>query len=257
MGRNGRKTHKLPLLSLSKLRKDKGTLDFKEMFKEFIESESKRLNMALAYGYGEVDLFGDEYDALWAYYGQGYKFNKARQTSHRYPQNAIGNRAVVKKYLGNHTHTKAGQKHLWQQGFVPSQIEDAEVINDDKPASLIEQHFGEDEKASDPITIYFYKDFKTESDVEVFTNLVEFDQFVQDMGITITEEVCLQILQSDEIHCSIDPYYWYKTGDQYLICASSYIDLEWECHDRTADVEDEIDTYGHDPMYARSNCFWD
>ena len=264
MGRNGRKQHKVPLLSLSKIIKSKGKLDFGEMFREFMEYESRRYHQSLAYGYGEVDLFGGgwgvdaDYNDLWCEFGQGNKFNhNHRHVSHRYPQNSVGNRAIVKKYLGNHTHTKATQKQLWEQGFVPTNISDAEVIEDTTSSSLINSHFEDDIKIGDPIKIYYYRDYTTPYDVEEFTNLVEFDQFVQDMGITITEDVCQQILQSDEIHCSIDPYYWYKTGEQYLMCESSYNNLEWECRDRAAVLDDSMELGVSNPMYSRSDCFWD
>lgn len=256
MGRNSKKKHKIPLLSLSKLRESKGRLDFKEMFNDYLESEEARLRLSLAYGYGEVGLWDgdfvddfDDYNSLWAIYGQGNKFNKVPHTSHRYPPHSVGNRAVVKKYLGNHTHTRATQKSLWEKDLV----EDAEIINDEDPVSLIDKHFETDPKAFDPIKIYYYRDYNTESDVEVFTNLNEFDQFVQDNGIIISDDVCQQILQSDEIHCSIDPYYWYRTGDQYLICESSYDNLSWECRDRACDAADSA----IDSSYMRSNCHWD
>jgi hypothetical protein len=110
-----------------------------------------------------------------------------------------------------------------------------------------------DSKAYDGIRIYFYKDYMCPNDVEEFDNLVDFDDFVTQEGITIPEDVTLQILQSDVIYCSIDPEALHDTGELRLITEDSYGMLRWECSERASRVGFDGDGYGiHGGTYDES-----
>jgi hypothetical protein len=264
-----RKSSKAPILSLVKNHKTR--LDFKTSFERCIKKHEAILDdYPLGFMYEDEDAY---YDA-WAAFGQGAKFAYGGYNSHRSPGYQKNGSHVVKKYLGNgvsstvitkrgngrhgNNHAPRLQKHLWEQGFIPSRHmgseDEVEVLDFTQPTSYstsgLLDNIENDEKAYDGIRIYFYKDYLCPNDVEEFDNLVDFDDFVTQEGIIIPEDVTLQILQSDVVYCSIDPEALHDTGELKLVIEDSYGMLRWECSERASRVGVDNDGYGITNMNA-------
>lgn len=271
-----KKGNKAPMISLVK--NHKARLDFKSSFERYITRIDSMLD---DYPLGLMFDDEDAYYAAWAAFGQGVKFNQqgyGGYNSHRSPGYQKNGSHVVKKYLGNGVsstiitkrgncrhggnHTPRLQKNLWEQGYVPGRVYGGSEDNDVEVLDFTEGSYSNsglldnmenDSKAYDGIRIYFYKDYMCPNDVEEFDNLVDFDDFVTQEGITIPEDVTLQILQSDVIYCSIDPEALHDTGELRLITEDSYGMLRWECSERASRVGFDGDGYGiHGGTYDES-----
>lgn len=78
-------------------------------------------------------------------------------------------------------------------------------------------------------TIYYYRDFNQPEDVEVFFNLHDFDQFLQEEGIEVSTEEVNALMSRDISHCCINPDIRETKGNVELVTDSSYGGLYWQC----------------------------
>lgn len=83
--------------------------------------------------------------------------------------------------------------------------------------------------ADDFIMVYFYNDINDpDNSCETFYSLAEFDQFLEDNGIIVSELESSQIMNRPVSHCCINPL-TEKSGIKELISASNFGSLQWDC----------------------------
>lgn len=78
-------------------------------------------------------------------------------------------------------------------------------------------------------TIYYYRDFNNPDDVEIFFNLHDFDQFLEEEGIDVSADEVTNLMTRDISHCCINPDIKSTGGTVQLITDSSYGGLYWSC----------------------------
>lgn len=76
----------------------------------------------------------------------------------------------------------------------------------------------------DAKTIYFYRDINNPDDYEEFYNLFEFDNFLRDEGIKITDYEVQKLMNRDISHCCCQN----ENGDVWLLSDHSYGSLYYE-----------------------------
>lgn len=85
--------------------------------------------------------------------------------------------------------------------------------------------------------IYFYRDYNNPDDKECFKNLYEFDEFCNNEGIDIPEDVVQDLVFKDQCHCAINPQKRLEEAKLELLCESNFGTLKWIC----ASYEDNVE----------------
>ena len=80
-------------------------------------------------------------------------------------------------------------------------------------------------------TIYYYRDINQPEDVEIFENLHEFDNFLNEEGIEMSDDEANALINRETSFCTINPDVQKTNGTVQLISDSSYGGLYWACHE--------------------------
>lgn len=183
--------------------------DITTLFAEYLEELSKPKYDY--YGCGSRyfdDWYDDEWDNYYDDYYDGYGNLFGGYHSHhsKKKRNTIDETAVVKK---SHKRGKRGKK---KNKCVP-------LYDYDKDALSL---YGSDE-----VTIYFYRDINNPDDKEIYYNLYEFNDFLEDNGIYVSDFEARQLMNRSISHCCIDPSVIGIKSEPWLISDSSYGGLSW------------------------------
>lgn len=126
------------------------------------------------------------------------------------PKKVVKGQGNKRGVRGSKKKTKKAKpvKRIWELDYVQEQFQD---------------------NIEDSITIYFYKDVNNSADVEVFINLHEFNDFLEEEGIYVEDRDISVLMTNDCVHCAIDPMLLRRAGEKILVCENSYGALCWEC----------------------------
>ena len=186
--------------------------DISALFKEYLEELTNPKYDY--YGCGSryfYDWYDDEWDNYYDDYYEGYGslFNGYYPSHHNKKKgNAIGNTAVVKK---SHKRGKRGKKKFTNK-CVP-------LYDYNKDAESLYN--------IDEVTIYFYRDINNPDDKEIYYNLYEFNDFLEDEGIYVSDYEARQLMNRSISHCCIDPNIVGVKSEPWLVSDSSYGGLSW------------------------------
>lgn len=85
-------------------------------------------------------------------------------------------------------------------------------------------------------TIYYYRDVNNPNDCEIFNSLHEFDEFMNEEGIEVSDEEVTKIMSREISHCALNPNDRIAKNRLRIMSSSSYGDLrftnaelEYEC----------------------------
>lgn len=95
--------------------------------------------------------------------------------------------------------------------------------------------FDADFKASDMLydaelnskIIYYYRDVNNPEDVEMFDSLHDFDEFMNEEGIEISDEEVTKLMSREISHCALNPLDRIAKNRLRLMSSSSYGDLRF------------------------------
>jgi hypothetical protein len=76
-------------------------------------------------------------------------------------------------------------------------------------------------------TIYYYRDINQPEDVEIFENLHEFDNFLNEEGIEMSDDEANKLMTRDISHCCLNPIDRYEKNRLRIMSSSSYGDLRF------------------------------
>lgn len=203
--------------------------DFKKMFDNYIEKSSQ---------YEETNVFGEP--AYMTYlvkkYGReddwdedesgfldfGYvKSKKQWKRQRNMLQNFMGLPSKKNKNKGKRG-TRGGKKGM------KNKVRDL----------FSEEDMMYDEQMNDK-TIYFYRDVNNPDRSEVFYNLYDFDMFLDEEGIEVSEQEVQNLMNREVSHCCVNPDIKATRGTVQLITDSSYGGLYWTSHS-----DEETETCG-------------
>lgn len=127
-------------------------------------------------------------------------------------------------YTGYRNRYKSNEKFLNQSNYIED--DDDDILDPNEGYNEDDNDF-----ASSYKDIYFYTDVN-KFDFIHFTNTIELDSYMTEHGIELEyESSCYDILNSDVIHCCIDPLRYANTGEKILLYDYSYTDLKWSLKD--------------------------
>lgn len=91
--------------------------------------------------------------------------------------------------------------------------------------------FDEDDMYQDSLmnekTIYYYRDVNNPDDCEIFNNVHEFESFLDEEGIEVSDIEVSHIMTREISHCCINPYDRFIKNRLRIMTSSSYGDLRW------------------------------
>lgn len=79
-------------------------------------------------------------------------------------------------------------------------------------------------------TIYYYRDVNDPDHVELFFNLHDFDNFLTEEGIEVTQEEVNNLMLNELTHCCVNPDTKQTNGKAQLVTDTSYGGLYWTCN---------------------------
>ena len=79
--------------------------------------------------------------------------------------------------------------------------------------------------------IYFYRDIDNPEHAEIFFNLHDFDEFLEQEGIEVSEQEVSALMTRETSFCAINPDVKKTNGTVQLISDNSYGGLYWACHE--------------------------
>jgi hypothetical protein len=185
--------------------------DISTLFEEYLEELSKPKYDY--YGCGSRyfdDWYDDEWDNYYDDYYDGYGnlFGGYHTHHSKKKRSTIDDTTVVKK---GHKRGKRGKKKFTNK-VVPLYDYDKDAV------SLYD---------SDEVTIYFYRDINNPDDKDIYYNLYEFNDFLENEGIYVSEYEVRQLMNRNISHCCIDPSVIGIKSEPWLISDSSYGGLSW------------------------------
>lgn len=88
-----------------------------------------------------------------------------------------------------------------------------------------EESCGEyDYEDDDECMIYFYDDYRDKDGARTFKSLNEFDAFVNEEGIRVSDDVISKLAETPICYTCVDPYFD-KYGLKNLVCEESYASM--------------------------------
>ena len=84
--------------------------------------------------------------------------------------------------------------------------------------------------STDDKTIYYYRDVNDPDHVEIFFNLHDFDNFLTEEGIEVTQEEVNNLMLNELTHCCVNPDTKQTNGKAQLVTDTSYGGLYWTCN---------------------------
>lgn len=181
----------------------KPRLDFNKIFKNFLSSY-----VPVSYNYN--NFWDDDYSDYWDDDYLNYIHDSYYPHVHSHK---IGNTCTVKK-------GKKKKSKIYDNASYKS----SKSLNKKKYGRYndLDSSIGYDAK-----TIYYYRDINDPNDYEEFYNLFDFDEFLRDNGIKITEYEVQKILNRDVSHCCCINQF----GEPYLLSDNAYGTLYFEANE--------------------------
>lgn len=200
--------------------------DFKKIFKNFLDEYEKikisRYSSSFwddydDYGYG---AWGDNWGYDERYYPCNVSFqnNRAKRLLEDYQEKFSVGKSNKRGSRGKH---KSKCIPLYPNG------KNKKRYSDNKGNMF--------DKRGDDKVIYFYSDIDNPEDATVFYNVFDFDKFLDEEGISVSENEVNNLLTRSVSHCCVNPKER-LLGRNMLLTDSSYGNLRWEC----AESNDEL-----------------
>lgn len=197
--------------------KKKTKPNLKQMFDDYIEKCSKvdesllgspEFMKYLVKRYGAMDIDDDEFD--YEEYEDdifdGYSKSKKKWKQTR--------EQLIKSTKKNKKDKKRGKRGNKKK----------------KPFVFDEEDIKFDALSNDDKVIYYYRDVNDPDQAEIFFNLHDFDNFLTEEGIEVTQEEVNNLMINEVTHCCINPDIRQTNGEVQLITDTSYGGLYWTCN---------------------------
>lgn len=190
------------------LKKDKP--NFKQMFDNFLKESKKIEDKKTLYGSKEylqylIEKYGDEDEYEFPLDNFGYeKSKKAWKKTRKLLENF-----TTKKKNKSSKRGKRGSK---------------------KNKNVFDEEDMKYDVAMNEKTIYFYRDYNDPDRCEVFFTLHDFDNFLEEEGINVSEEEVRNLMSREISHCCVNPDIKATHGNVELITDNSYGGLYWSCN---------------------------
>jgi hypothetical protein len=94
-------------------------------------------------------------------------------------------------------------------------------------SSSIDNNSISDDNDENDVRIYFYRDIKNMDSRLLFTNLNDFDEFLDDEGIYVTPYEIKKLMSREVSHCCIEEFTIGSVTESWLISDCSYSGLSW------------------------------
>lgn len=168
--------------------------DFKKLFNDYLERYTELENEY--YNNLFFNYYDDDYDD---YYNGDYYFGTTKSKKNLFKYNKSKNKSKSNFVsLGLNNRYSSKKKNRYNRN------------DDDK-------------------LIYYYSDIDSPSgNTKVFYSVYDFDKFLDEEGIFVSDDEIDNLLSRDVSHCCIDPKS-YESGRLSLITDTSYGNLRWEC----------------------------
>ena len=94
-------------------------------------------------------------------------------------------------------------------------------------SSSIDNDSTSDDNDENDVCIYFYRDIKNMDSRLLFTNLNDFDEFLDDEGIYVTPYEIKKLMSREVSHCCIEDCTIGSVTESWLISDCTYSGLSW------------------------------